>query len=244
MTAVARLALLSLACVASLACSHARSIGDPQSLGYGSATGRDLANGYGDAEGPPFERRAPAAWPLDQQPLESWAGAAPVLPAPPIVASDDTRRLCVHVVEFLLANSSEPLDVAVLADTCHLYARTEKLARTAEQWQLFSTCMLAAKTEPAFDSCEDAHPSSLAEPNDHPREREVCQHLVMTTLYEQVGSDANLPSSELERFRPVIRECVDGLIADDRPKRSPEEYAALLDCVLEQSTSDAMEACE
>jgi hypothetical protein len=242
----AKLASLSLACVATLACSHASSIRDPESLGYGPAPGRDLAHGYGDAKGPPFERLAPTAWPLDEQPRESsWAGVAPVLEAPPIVASDDTRQLCVHVVEFLLADSGEPLDVAVLADTCHLYARTEKLARTAEQWQRFSTCMLAANTEAAFDSCEDEHPSSLAEPNDeHGREREVCQHLVMTTLYEQVGSDANLPAIELERFRPVIGECVDGLITKDQPKRSPEDYAALLDCVLEQSTSAAMEACE
>lgn len=245
MTSAAKVALLSLACACSLACSRAGSVRDPEALGYGPAPGRDLANGYVLAEGPPFERPAPAAWPLDQQPLGSWIGEPPVLPAsPPIAASDDTRRFCVHVVEFLLAQSNEPLDVTLLADACHRQARTEKLARTAEQWQAFSTCMLAAQTEAAFDDCEDDHPSSLAEPTDHPREREACQHIVLTTLHEEVGSDANLPAGELERYRGVIRECVEGLVANDRPERSPEDYAAMLDCVLEQSTSAAMRACE
>lgn len=244
MSKAARLALLPLACACSLACSRAGSIRDPESLGYGPARS-DLANGYVDAEGPPFERPAPTAWPLAHQPLAAWVSSAPVLPAAPaIAASDDIRRLCVHVVEFLLAQTSEPLVVTLLADACHVQARTEKLARTAEQWQAFATCMLAARTESAFDSCEDDHPSGLAEPSDHAREHEVCQHIIMTTLYEQVGTDANLPASELERFRPVIRECVDELIATDQPQRSPEDYAAMLDCVLEQSTSAAMQACE
>lgn len=238
----------ALAVFALLACSATRDRGSSEALGYGPVHG-DLANGYAEI-GPPFERPTPQAWPLLQQPTRAWTPAAPLLPAGPIEASGDVRLLCVHVVDFLIAESSgsseaiAPPDKPVLADFCHLQARTEKLARTAEQWQAFLACMMAADSDPEFDACELEHPSILVEPTEHEREREACQHIVITTLYEELGSDTNLPASELEQFRPVIRQCIDELIADERPKRSPEDYAALLDCVLEQSTSAAMEACE
>jgi hypothetical protein len=226
-----------------LGCSHAAS-GD---AGYGPV-GIDLANGYVEA-GPPFERPAPLAWPIAQQPAHAWVAAPPVLPAaaPPVAASGDVRLFCVHVVEFLIAEAGEAgeaMDSLVIADFCHIQARTEKLARTAEQWQAFLACMLAADSEPEFDACESEHPTALFEPTEHAREREACQHLVMTTLYEELGHDTNLPAGELERFRPVIRECVDELVTIERAKRSPDDYAALLECVLDQSTSAAMEACE
>jgi hypothetical protein len=226
-----------------LACSPTGSSADPESLGYGSASS-DPANGY-EQDGPPFDRPAPQAWPLEQQPAQAWIATPPVLPPAPIEASPDVRQLCVHVVEFLVGQAEgEPMDVAIVTEFCHLQARTEKLARTAEQWQALLGCMLAADTEPEFDACEVEHPTALAEPTEHEREREVCQHLAMTTLYEQMGSDTNLRAEELERFRPVVRQCVTELISEERAKRSPEDYAALLDCVLEQSTSEAMEACE
>jgi hypothetical protein len=250
-----RLAPLSLALALAsllLACSAAGSSTDPEPLGYGPA-GVDLPNGY-DEIGSPFERPSPLAWPLLQQPTEAlaaWTATPPVLPASPSVAiSTDVRLVCVHVVDFLLAKAEASnvvgvIDSAELTHFCHFQARTEKLSRTTEQWQAFSACMLAADSDPEFDACETNHPSALAEPTaEHEREREACQHLVMTTLYEELGSDANLPVGELEQFRPVIHRCIDELIADEQIKRSPEDYDALLDCVLGQSTSVAMEACE
>ncbi|MFV8754043.1 hypothetical protein ACNOYE_26150 [Nannocystaceae bacterium ST9] len=237
-----RLAPFSLALASLAACSPSGASRDPEALGYGPAR-RDLANGYVEA-GPPFERPAPRAWPISEQP-SSWAALAPVIAAPTLPeVSSDVRTLCVHVVEFLLAESGERFDTSGMAEVCHVQARTEKLARTEDQWLGFLGCMLAAKAEPEFDACEHDHPSALAGSSEHAREFEVCQHMVMTTLYEQLGSDTNLPASDLEQFRPVVDQCIEGLIQRERAERTPEAYAALLDCMLDQSTSVGMEACE
>ena len=244
MGSLLRFALLALASLSSLACARASSSRDAELLGYGPV-GRQLGNGYGDAQGSPFERPTPLAWPVSQQP-SLWASAqieAPVL-LPTIPPSADVQQLCVHVVEFLVGESSEPLDLIALAEACQVQARTEKLARTAPEWQDLLACMLAANTDEAFDACEHDHPSRLELPTEHPRELEACEHLVMTTLFEEMGSDANLPASEIEQFRPVIEQCIAGLIADERPGRSESDYAALLACVLAQSSSTAMEACD
>jgi hypothetical protein len=245
MSLAVRFVPLSLAIASLLACSRATSSRESVSLGYGPERG-ELLDGYRES-GPPFDRPAPRAWPRSEQPAQAWAAAPPPrLPDPPVAASPDVRQLCVHVVEFLLAQAgeSESIEVAPITDFCHIQARTEKLARTGEQWQAFLTCMLAADTDPEFDACEQDNPHALAEPTEHEREQEACLHLAMTSLYEQLGKDDNLTASELERFRPVVRECIDEMIARERSKRSPDEYDAFLDCVLEQPTSDAMQACD
>ncbi len=234
--------------LALLACSCATANHEPAALGYGSERDHELATGYVDA-GPPFERQAPTAWPIDDQPRPAWAGPPPVLAsAPQLAASPDIEVLCDHVVGFLSGSAGgppiEPSAAARMDHFCRLQARTEKLARTSEQWQGLLACMLAADTDAEFSTCETDHPSALAGPTEHPREFEACQHLIITTLFEQLGSDTNLPASNLEPFRPVLQQCIDGLLADERPKRSAEAYSTLLDCMLEQSTSVAMEACE
>lgn len=239
-----------------LACTRGESSRDPESLGYGPA-GRELGKGYVEI-GAPFERPPPEPWPVVQQPSALLASppASPPTRAPRVEAAGDIQLLCVHVAGVLSQTTSqttsqtepagEAIDRELLVEACLVHGRTEKMARTSEVWQAYFGCMLTAKSMAEFDACELRHPTyfEAASASDHAREREVCQHIVTTTMVEEMGDGANLPAAELEPFRPIVDECVTRLRGEERTKRTPEAYEALLDCVLEQSRSDAMEACE
>lgn len=231
-------------CGLTLACTTMRS-SSPESLGYG-ASERELGDGYVEA-GAPFERPPPTAWLLGDQPREWSITPIATRPSEPTLdVPGDLQLLCLHATEVLAGGQTGGFDRAAALAVCHVLGRTERLARTSDSWSGYLGCVLAGKTLAELEACDQAFPSYFTTKlqRSETRELDVCQHIIVTTIIEETDDETIREPSELDPFVPIVDECVTRLSGEERAARTPEAYELLLDCVLSQSSSAAMEACE
>lgn len=231
-------------CGLTLACTSMRT-SSPESLGYGPSD-HELGHGYVE-RGVPFERPPPAAWLLADLP-PTWS-LTPIVASPTLPVREvpgDLQLLCMHATEVLAAGAGSGFDPAAALAVCHVLGRTARLARTSENWSGYFGCVLAGKSLDELDACSEAFPTYFAIQlqRSEKHELDVCEHIIITTLIEETNDERIRESAELDPFVPIVDECVTRLIAEEQAKRTPEAYDALLDCVLAQSSSAAMEACQ
>ncbi len=234
-----------------LGCARAEFGRDSAALHYGDRARTAAAHGYG-SEALPFVRPAPQPWPLAEHPkgsseIDSDVGfiqAAP--PTPELTLPADVIELCEHTLglfERAAGGSVEAPMREQLERECGLLMRTQKVLRTSEQWQALSGCLRGATREAEVEACSVTHRSPLDDVEGEGPELLACQHVVAVTLLEELGPDAPLDQAELEQFRPVVQDCIDGMLEREKPSLDPLTYQALVDCILAGNSSAAIEAC-
>ncbi|MFO7561551.1 MAG: hypothetical protein R6X02_02810 [Enhygromyxa sp.] len=206
---------------------------DPEPLGYGPGPHAALSTGY-DSE--PVSRPAPTPWTPPARELA--AGFTPAQPQPPgpVPYNDDLIRVCKQLGE-LQGPSFEP-------DACLARYRIERVFRSIADWKTLAACLEAAEDEAAVEACLRASPRAFAPIAEYPRESEVCMHIFAITIVEQLGPEPMLDGERLQEFEPLLRECVDSLVDEERADRKPAEYVKMLECIERARTTAQAEVCE
>jgi hypothetical protein len=224
---------LSLALVASAACVRVEAGTDPEPLGYGPGAHATLSAGY-DVD--PAPRPAPTPWTPPARELAANFAFEPPQPAGPVPYNDDLIRVCQKLAAIEGA-SFEP-------DACLARYRIERVFRSIADWKSLAVCLESAPDRSTVDACLQATPRAFAPISEYPRESEVCMHIFAITIVEQLGAEPMLDDERLREFDPLLQECVDSLVTEERAKRKPAEYVKMLDCIERARTTAQAEVCE
>ena len=69
-------------------------------------------------------------------------------------------------------------------------------------------------------------------------------HVFALTLLDELGPEPMLDTEGLREFEPLLHECVDSFVIEDRAERTPSDYVEMLDCIERARTTAAAQACE
>jgi hypothetical protein len=214
------------------ACVRVEAGTDPEPLGYGPGAHAMLGAGY-DIN--PVERPAPTSWDPPAHELgfafefEPPSEAAPE----PIAYNPDLVRVCERLSSFV----GEP-------DACLQRYRIERVFRTIADWKTLAACLEAASDQAAASACEHATPRVFGPIAEHLRESEVCMHIFAITIVEQLGAEPMLDHERIAEFEPLLVDCVESLVTEERADRKPAEYVEMLDCMQRALTTATAELCE
>lgn len=225
-----RACLLPSILLAGLACRPTQGT-DAAALGYGSPDAPATTR-YDRA---PIEHPAPSPW---TPPSRGAASAEPPAQATVVRYAPEILAICQHVEG--LAGDDERFDLG----RCQTQTRTARIMRDEGRWRGLADCINGAQSYDEARDCADEHPTVLEIHEKYARESRVCLHLFGLSAVAEIGPDPALTAEEIAQFQPLLDECVDSLVEEERPGRSPEEYGAMLACIEAAETTDAAEACE
>ena len=230
--ALAPLLLVSL--VMAMGCVRVEAGTDPEPLGYGPGAHAFLASGY---DPDPVSRPAPTPWtpPARELGFPSFE-IEPPQTAEPVPYNDDLVRVCNHLATLSTA-PGEP-------DTCLARYRIERVFRSIANWKTLAACLESAADQPAVEACLNKTPRTFGPIGEYPRESEVCMHIFAVTIVEQLGPEPMLDDARLLEFQPLLQDCVNSLVTEERANRKPDEYVQMLECIERARTTAAAEACE
>jgi hypothetical protein len=222
-----------------LGCHRVVSGVDPEPLGYGGPAQESGASGY-DTD--PVPRAAPMPWtPPDRSGSPTQLGALiGAASAPdPVAYTADIIRVCEHLgSRVAVPNVGTQTDVA-----CRRRQRIAQVFRTIGDWKTLVACLAATTDVMGVDACQLATPASVAPIAAHPRESGVCMHVFALSIVEELGPEPMLDPARLEEFEPLLSDCVNSLVNEERAERGPDGYATMLECVEAALTSTAAELC-
>jgi hypothetical protein len=216
------------------ACVRVESGTDPEPLGYGPGPEAMLAWGY---DGDPAPRPAPSPWVPPRQFARAGVESSPAASGP-VAYNDDLVRVCAQLQT--LAGADPGFD----GDACLAQYRVERVFRPLAEWKRLAACVGAATEFAGADACASASPRVFGPIPEYPRESAVCMHIFALTIVEQLGAEPMLDSERIAQFAPLLRECVDSLVVNERSDRKPAEYLAMLACIEQARTTAVAEACE
>ncbi|PRP90404.1 hypothetical protein ENSA7_82890 [Enhygromyxa salina] len=219
-------------------CHRAVSGVDSEALGYGPDQPPQIS-GY-DVD--PVPRATPMPWtPPDR--AGSPGSRSPVIGAAelsgPVPFADDIIEVCEHLVpREVAADAGQDADAV-----CRRQHRIAQVFRPIGDWKTLAACLGATTDVAGVDACRLATPSSVAPIAEHPRESGVCMHLLALSVVEELGPEPMLDAARLAEFRPLLADCVDSLVNDERRKLGPSNYATMLACVEVATTTADAERC-
>jgi len=226
--------LLALASLTTLiGCAKIVSGVDGEALGYGPPDAT-LA-GYDED---PVPRPRVSAWtPPTREPAAtlSLGDMMAEAEAEPIAYIAEVRELCEQLREL----GSEEAPAA-----CLRRHRIARLFRTMDKWKGMVACVGAAGDLDGATACETANPPAFATGEDYPRETETCLHVLALTIIENAGAEPMMSADELRGLAPVMHDCVDSLVNEEREQRGPKAYFEMLDCIDAALSTTEAEACE
>lgn len=230
------LALVSL----TLGCQRVVSGVDPEPLGYGPPDASALATGYEDDPVPrpsvtpwtPPERRERARSLNHHGDPEASGQSAP------IPYTQEVLMICAHLET--LAQDDERED----SDACLRRHRVARVFRTPEGWEALADCILAGADAEAVTSCWAGNEALIAGDEAHPLQSRVCMHVFAVTLLEEFGPEPLLDAAGVVEFEPLLDDCIETFVQEQRDARDPAAYADMMTCVGTARSSAAIEACE
>jgi hypothetical protein len=206
---------------------------DPEPLGYGPGPAAGLASGY---DPNPVPRPAPTPWTPPPRHEASPMSLGEMMEASePIEYAADVVEVCEHLATF---------DASTDREACLRSYRIARVFRTIGDWKTLAACIAASSDAAAVAACEQATPPAFGPVAEYPRESAVCMHVFTLTILEQIGPQPMLDTPALLEFQPLLHNCVDSLVVEERADRNPAEYVEMLDCIERARTSTAAEACE
>ena len=223
------------------ACVRVEAGTDPGPLGYGPGSEAMLAWGY---DQDPAPRPAPSPWNPPRRLAGPSVAVEPVATGP-VPYNDDILAVCEHLSTVAGAPVVEPASEAGFdLEACYATQRVARVFRPLSDWKRLAACVEAAADAEAVSACAAATPPVFGPITEHPRESAVCLHIFAITIVEQLGPEPMLDRDRLAEFEPLLRDCVDSLVVEERADRSPAEYATMLACIERARTTVAAEACE
>ncbi|PRP93403.1 hypothetical protein ENSA5_43020 [Enhygromyxa salina] len=214
-----------------LGCHRVESGVEPEPLGYGAGPHLTPASGY---EPDPVPRASPTPWtPPEREARPSLAAVSPA-PTEPLGYARDVVRVCEHITAL-----DETQDTA----KCLGRYRIAQVFRPIGQWKTLAACIEAATELRAIAACEQATPPTFAMVDAYPHESSVCMHVFALTIVEQLGPDPMLATERILEFEPLLRQCVNSLVTEERDQRNPSDYMKLLECIEGAQTTEGADAC-
>lgn len=216
-----------------LGCVRVEAGTDPEPLGYGPGAHAMLAAGY-DAN--PVSREAPTPWTPPTRQLGYAAEPERPPATEPVPYNDDLVQVCNHLITL----SSPPAEL----DSCLAHYRIERVFRPIASWKSLAACLQSAADQAAVATCLSTTPRAFGPLAEYPRESQVCMHIFALTIVEELGPEPMLDQARLVEFQPLLQDCVDSLVVEERADHKPAEYVQMLECIERARTTAAAESCE
>ena len=212
---------------------------DPEPLGYGPAQHTLLASGY-DTD--PVPRATPTPWTPPERTDASASHEFAMFGMPePVAHTLDVISICAHLGsgDFITDSETDPAFDA----RCRSHYRIAQVFRTIGDWKSLVACLMVTADDAGVADCKHATPASVVGIAEHPRESVVCMHLFALSIVEELGPEPMLEPARLAEFGPLVSDCVDSLVAEERAEREPSEYLTMLECVEAAQSTAVAEVC-